>query len=167
MPGAVPGGKGAPKMKWTKDKSIRLSIVCVFAFAAILLALDLYTFFTGGPAASEPMDEYASLARYSWDFFRITVFFGSICAWICLWELYRLLKNIQREEVFTKENTRHLRLISWCCLGAAAVCLLSALYAWPFLIVAIAAAFMMLIVRVVKNCFQQAIDMKAELDLTI
>ena len=33
--------------------------------------------------------------------------------------------------------------------------------------VAIAAGFMALIVRIIKNIFQQAIDMKAELDLTI
>ena len=37
----------------------------------------------------------------------------------------------------------------------------------PFIAVAIAAGFMALLVRIVKNIFQQAIDMKAELDLTI
>ena len=40
-------------------------------------------------------------------------------------------------------------------------------YYLPFLLVAVTAAFMMLIVRVVKNVFQQAIEMKSELDLTI
>ena len=53
------------------------------------------------------------------------------------------------------------------CVGAGAVCLVSCLYYLPFIAVAIAAGFMALIVRIVKNIFQQAIDMKAELDLTI
>jgi hypothetical protein len=35
------------------------------------------------------------------------------------------------------------------------------------MIIAAAAAFMMMIVRVVKNIIQQAIDMKTELDLTV
>ena len=47
------------------------------------------------------------------------------------------------------------------------LCLVSCLYYLPFIAVAIAAGFMALIVRIVKNIFQQAIDMKAELDLTI
>ena len=36
-----------------------------------------------------------------------------------------------------------------------------------FLVMAAAAAFMALIVRIVKNVFQQAIAMKSELDLTV
>ena len=47
------------------------------------------------------------------------------------------------------------------------LCLVSCLYYLPFIAVAIAAGFMALIVRIIKNIFQQAIDMKAELDLTI
>ena len=149
-------------MKWTKDKSINLSIACVCAFALILLALDLsvvWSWVSGG-RLSETHRQYLIM-------FTATVAFGSVCAWICLWALYRLLKNVQAGQVFTEDTVRLLRIISWCCAGAAAVCLLSAAYAWPFLIVAIAAAFMMLIVRIVKNCFRQAIDMKSELDLTI
>ena len=58
-------------------------------------------------------------------------------------------------------------LLVRCCVGAGAVCLVSCLYYLPFIAVAIAAGFMALLVRIVKNIFQQAIDMKAELDLTI
>ncbi|MBR0130886.1 MAG: DUF2975 domain-containing protein [Firmicutes bacterium] len=151
-------------MKWTKDKSIKLSIACVFVFAAILLALDIWTVW--GWIAPD----FELRTQLQWQYyvmFTATVASGSICAWICLWALYRLLKNIQAGRVFTEDTVKLLRTISWCCAGAAAVCLLSAAYAWPFLVVAIAAAFMMLIVRIVKNCFRQAIDMKTELDLTI
>ena len=52
-------------------------------------------------------------------------------------------------------------------LHAALLCLVSALYYPSFLLITAAAGFMCLIVRVVKNVFQQAIAMKSELDLTI
>ena len=151
-------------MKWTKDKSIKLSIACVGAFAFILAVLDVWCLLGFGLSRNFP--DYWGAPLIFWPF-AATVASGSVCAWICLWDLYRLLKNLQAEQVFTEANTLLLRHISWCCAGAAVVCLLSTIYAWPFVIVAIAAAFMMLIVRIVKNCFEQAIDMKSELDLTI
>jgi hypothetical protein len=152
-------------MKWNNDKSIKLSIACVFAFGAILLALDLYTAWRWVSPGVEMMAHLQW--RQYFAMFTATVAAGSVFAWICLLSLYRLLKSIQSGGVFTEGNVQLLRTISWCCAGAAAVCLLSTIYAWPFIIVAIAAAFMMLIVRIVKNCFRQAIDMKSELDLTI
>ncbi len=151
-------------MKWTKDKSIKLSIVCVFVFAAILLALDIWTVW-GWIAPN-----FELRTQLQWQYyvmFTATVASGSICAWICLWALYRLLKNIQAGRVFTEDTVKLLRIISWCCAGACLVFLASVLYYPPFMIIAAAAAFMMMIVRVVKNIIQQAIDMKAELDLTV
>ena len=62
---------------------------------------------------------------------------------------------------------RLLRQVSWCCVGAGAVCLVSCLYYLPFIAVAIAAGFMALIVRIVRNIFQTAIGMKDELDYTV
>jgi Flp pilus assembly protein TadB len=81
--------------------------------------------------------------------------------------MWKLLSNMDKEQIFTAENIRHLRAVSWCCAGAAVICAVSALYYPPFIIAAAAAAFMMLIVRIVKNVFQTASDMKSELDLTI
>ena len=73
--------------------------------------------------------------------------------------------------MFVEENVKLLRAISWCCFGAAAATLVGGAAAvklfLPLLVLAAAAAFMGLIVRIVKNVFQQAITMKSELDLTI
>ena len=87
--------------------------------------------------------------------------------WLLLWSMWRLLGNLRRERVFVAENVRSLRRVSWCCAAAASICLLSCLYYLPFIFAAGAAAFMALIVRIVKNVFQQAIAMKSELDLTV
>ena len=81
--------------------------------------------------------------------------------------LWLLLKNIKNGRVFIPDNVRYLRIVSWCCTAAAVLCLASAAYYLPFIFVAIAAAFMSLIVRIVKNVFHEAIGMKSELDLTI
>ena len=52
-------------------------------------------------------------------------------------------------------------------MAACLLCLVSAWYYLPWLLVAVAAGFMALIVRIVKNCFAQAAAMKDELDFTI
>ena len=70
-------------------------------------------------------------------------------------------------EVFIPENIRCLRIVSWCCVAAGAICLVSTLFYIPFAAIATAAGFMALIVRIVKNVFEQAIRMKDELDYTI
>ena len=148
-------------MNWNKDKSILLSRAFVIAFALALLALDIFCY----PLAHR---------YFGMDWKRIvgtmvTVYVGSVFAWITLVELWRLLSNLRQGLVFTRENVRLLRIVSWCCVGAAIVCLLSLPWLWflPVLVVAAAAGFMAMIVRIVKNVFQQAIAMKDELDLTI
>lgn len=59
--------------------------------------------------------------------------------------------------------------ISWCCTWAAALCLpVGAVLGLPFIFaIGVAAAFMALIVRVIKNAFAQAVKMKDELDYTV
>ena len=67
------------------------------------------------------------------------------------------------------QNVTALRRISWCCTWAAMLCLpTGAVVGLPFIFaVGLAAGFMALIVRVVKNAFAQAVRMKDELDYTV
>jgi chromate transport protein ChrA len=81
--------------------------------------------------------------------------------------LHRLLGNIRGGIVFARENVKELRRTSWCCFGVCAICLLSTAYYMPFLLISVAAGFVGLIVRIVKNTFEQAIAMKEELDFTV
>ena len=149
-------------MNWTKDKSITLSLVCVSVFAVLLLALDIFCY---------PITQwFITLRAMLWQQgvgMMVTVYVCSVFAWLVLVGLWRLLGNLRRGEVFVGANVRIMRTVSWCCAGAALMCLVSTLWYVPFVFVAIAAAFMALIVRIVKNVFQQAISMKDELDLTI
>lgn len=150
-------------MNWSKDKSISLSRFFVVIFALCLLTLDIgaYWFTRWFCVTMRGMPQQLAVLMM------VSVYSGSVFAWICLYQLWRLLTNIRRSEVFVASNVRCMRIVSWCCLGAAAICVLSAEYYLPFAFVAGAACFMAMIVRIVKNAFEQAIAMKDELDLTI
>ncbi len=149
-------------MAWDKDKSILLTQIATALFAVLLLALDIGCYW-----AASWFVLLRGLERDSVWYFTATVYACSVFAWLLLAQLWGLLGKIRQGEVFTEENVRRLRIVSWCCAGAAFLCLVSALYYPSFLLVTVAAGFMCLIVRVVKNVFQQAIAMKSELDLTV
>ena len=96
---------------------------------------------------------------------------GYCSAALALWMLYNLymfLARIEKGDVFTSDNVLALRRISWCCAGAAVLCLAAVFICYrPFAVLAAAAGFMALLVRVLKNAFAQAVRMKNELDYTI
>ena len=149
-------------MKEKGDKSIVLSKGCVLLFALLLAVLDLGCYWIAG--------WYIRLRYMPWQSawaLMASVYVGSVFGWVCLYKLWRLLGNLGAGAVFTAENVGLLRAVSRCCVGAALVCLVSSVYYLPFLLLALAAGFMALIVRIVKNVFQQAVAMKSELDLTI
>lgn len=78
-----------------------------------------------------------------------------------------LLGNISRGEPFISRNVTLLRIISYCCFGvAAAFIYFAVLRPFAFAIV-FAAGFFGLILRVVKNCFKKAVELREENDATI
>ena len=147
---------------WTKDLSIRLSVLFTRLFL-VLLALGLFLV----PQLIRWFIETAGgrpvyVGRISAAFY--------CCAGpaaVLHWSLDRLLAGLSRGEVFTAGNIALLRRCSWCCMAVAAVCLLFTWAFFPFLLVSAAAAFIGLILRVVKNVFQQALAIKEENDYTI
>ena len=149
-------------MNWSKNSSIELSRACVILFMILLAALDIGCYWAVGWFVRLRL-----MNRDSVFLMMATIYLCSVFGWALLVRLWQLLQNIRAQLVFDMRNVHLLRQVSWCCVGAGAVCLVSCLYYLPFIAVAIAAGFMALIVRIVKNIFQQAIDMKSELDLTI
>ena len=91
----------------------------------------------------------------------ITLYLAAVIA------LDRLLSNIRQGKVFTSGNVKILRLISYCCFAVSVIFIYFSIlrpFAW---FVVIAAAFFGLILRVIKNVFEQAIVIKEENDFTI
>ncbi|MDD4583649.1 MAG: DUF2975 domain-containing protein [Eubacteriales bacterium] len=97
----------------------------------------------------------------------VTIYVCCIPALIALFCLDRLLANIKKGEVFIQKNVKYLRLISWCCFAVSIILALSGFYYILFLMIAVAAAFFGLILRVVKNVIEQAMIIKNENELTI
>ena len=153
-------------MKQANSKSLGLSRISVMLFMAALAAIDL----CGGGLVSW----FLSFTRYHFPagaavkwMFLASLYLCSVPAWGVLILLNRLLKNIRQGRIFVQSNVSALRSISWCCIAAAVICLVSSAYYLPHLILVVAASFMALIVRVVKNCFEEATGMRDELDYTI
>ena len=98
----------------------------------------------------------------------LVAFYGclpfALTALVCLW---KLLRNIQREQAFLAVNSRYMSVVSWCCAAVAAVTLGTFRWYPPLILVTMSMAFIFLIVRVVRNCFLAAIALKEENALTI
>ncbi|MBQ6708146.1 MAG: DUF2975 domain-containing protein [Clostridia bacterium] len=90
-----------------------------------------------------------------------------VFAYITLYSLLRLLFNIKKDGIFIPPNTQYLRRISWCCFAVAVITFIGGLFYIPFLFISVAAAFVGLMLRVVKNVMQSAVEIKAENELTI
>ncbi len=154
---------------WNRRKSETLSIAVCFIFTAILTAgLFLgpwavklwFTVYRGWDANGEAMENMLTL--FSACFYPCAVF-----AYITLYSLIKLLFNIKKDAIFIGSNVSYLRRISWCCFAVAAITLVGGVFYIPFLCVAVAAGFVGLMLRVVKNVMESAVQIKAENELTI
>ncbi|HRY13440.1 MAG TPA: DUF2975 domain-containing protein [Syntrophomonadaceae bacterium] len=148
---------------WNEGKSVGLTRICTLAFMFLLIAV----------VATAPWltNWFISISRAplegSQPLFMATIYTGALPAGYLLFNLWLLLSRIEAGQVFTSTNVERLRRISWCCFTGAGLALVSAWYYSPWLIVFVSAAFMGLIVRVVKNLVAQAVSMKDEIDHTI
>ncbi len=150
-------------MNWNNSKSIILSEIGLAIFATALLLLDVFM--------NPVLDWYMARRLMTSPTIKIgmmvTLYAISIFAWIILVEMFILLLNLKKAEVFTLRNVKILRIVSICLLVIALVSVAGGFFYLPFFIVAVASAFLTLIVRIVKNTFAEAVRMKDELDLTI
>ena len=99
--------------------------------------------------------------------FTVCVYLAMIPAGIILWLLNYLLSNIKKEKVFEHINVKYLRIISYCCFAVAGISLVMSVWRILAFFVALAFAFVGLLMRVLKNVFEQAVYLKEENDLTV
>ncbi|SHI57767.1 DUF2975 domain-containing protein [Lutispora thermophila] len=148
---------------WNDKKSIVLSKFCILAFSAMLIGVVI--------TAPWIVNWFIGFSRSYLVgrkiFFLFTIYSGSIPAALLLFYLYRLLHHIDLEQVFITANVEYLRHISWCCFVGAIISFVSTTYYFPWIFVAVAAAFMGLIVRVIKNIIAEAVELKNESEYTI
>ena len=81
--------------------------------------------------------------------------------------LFCLLLRVRKSEVFTEESVSLIRGVSWCCLGLCVPFAILGIWFRLSLIVCFMAIFLGICLRVCKNAFEVATEIKEENDLTI
>ena len=154
---------------WNRKHSVKLSIIVCFVFAFIL---TLGLFF--GPwfmkmwfCKYRGFDEIGFALHKLLIIFNLCFYPCSVFAYITLYSLIRLLFNIKNDEIFILHNVKYLRRISWCCFGVSIITLIGGAFYIPFIFIAVAAAFVGLMLRIVKNVMQNAVELDEENKLTI
>ena len=78
-----------------------------------------------------------------------------------------LLRNLKKEKIFDKANTRLMSLVSVCCFLICLVCFIGSIACYALSLVSLIGLFIALIVQCVRLVMDKAIDMRDELDLTV
>ncbi len=147
---------------WNKPRSILLSFILV----RVLFLLAVASIFT----LPWLVDVYINFSRKDTGIstpLLVTLYSCLVPAFGVLICLDRILLNIRKGLVFVSQNVQYLRILSWCCCAVSLICLLSGYYYVLFLLIGFAAAFFGLILRVLKNVFEQAVELKEESDFTV
>ena len=93
-----------------------------------------------------------------------------LCVPISLFALYnleKLLGNINAGEVFLRSNVSLIRRVCNCCLLVSAICLPAAFFYPPLIFFCIVMGFLCPVVNVVRRVFDAAVTIREENDLTI
>jgi len=149
------------KLKWTQAHSLRLSrlLTCIVLLLAIaaLFCIPICTEWYDAVSEQEPIHNLLNVVLYVSDMLGI----------LAVWELLKMLSNISKEQLFVEQNVTCLRVISWCCFGVAAVWIPVIYFRMLAFFVSFVAAFAGIILRVMKNLFAAAVDLREENDYTI
>lgn len=152
---------------WKSKHSVILSLVVCFIVAAVLIV----SLFAAPYILNTVFSNWRGLSPLAFQKVMKTIFIcyypSAILGLVALAALIKMLFNIKKEQIFIKPNIDCLRIISWCCFIVCAICLLGLKVYFSLIFVCAAAGFMGLILRVVKNVMQSAIELKDENDLTI
>lgn len=159
-------GKGVLNM-WTETKSLALSRILACAATALIAALAFFV-----PYLSEWYEDI-SIGKGFFNGISIGVPM-TVILYICeefalaaMAALHILLFNISKDRVFVDSNTVCLRVISWACMLAGCAFFILGLLRFIFMTAAFFAVMLGLVIRVLKNVFEKAVELKSENDFTI
>ena len=81
--------------------------------------------------------------------------------------LDKLINNIKKGDVFTEQNIKYLRILSYLCFAIAVITLIFARFRILSFIITFSSLFFALLLRVIKNCLTEAVRLREENDFTI
>ena len=151
---------------WNSKKSVNLSLVVCFLTILCIAFLSVF--------ANNFAIKYFNYFNQSdhVQYFKYVAFISSyypsaVLGIFAVISLIKMLFRIKNGNPFCKENVKSLKFISWCCFIVALITFLGSFFYLPLIIVTVAAGFFGLILRVVKNVIQSAVELREENDLTI
>ena len=145
-----------------KDKSTLVSLICVLLLGGVLATL----------AFTAPLLTKAFIQTFNRP---AGVYYPVVITFYCILPfaagvilcLVKLLLNIMGGEVFTQMNVTLIRWVSILMFIATLIFAVAGYFYMPFYLLGVCAAFIVTVVRVVKNCFAAAVLIKDENDMTI
>ena len=175
------------KFNWSKMHSLKLSramMVCMFmlliaALFMIPFMARWYALISMGEGVFDninaPMLDVYNTTRTAGAIKSVDVTIPvTIMLYICdvlgiiaMLSLNTLLNNIIKENVFVEQNTQCIRAISWCCYFVGLTLLFFGLWRFSIMFMSFFAFFMGMIMRVLKNVFEKAVELQSENDFTI
>jgi len=147
---------------WSKSKSLALSYLITIVLFFVLIAVAIFL-----PGL---ISDYLYLYHKNQSLYHalLGMFYSSLIPAFCaIFSLYRLLRNISKNIIFDCSNVTLLRILSWCCFLVTGIFFIFGFMYTFCLILAFAAIFFGLILRVIKNVFEKAIELKEENEYTI
>lgn len=145
----------------SQNKSVYISIAFITLFALAMLFLTV-TIPWLVPFLCRIMERETLVS-----FMTVVAYMSLPAGWGAVWLLYELLFNVKKKHIFIDENVKFLRILSKLCFYVGCVSAVAMFQYLGFLFVSIAAFFIGLMVRVVRNIIQEAIEIKEENDMTV
>lgn len=138
-----------------KNKSVKLALAITYIFAALLIFIVIAL-----PAIVTWYVEYRGKSASLPTIIMLTCYPCVPFAGYALWSLRSLLKNILVDKVFCKENVTQMGRLTFCAFMIMLIMIISGRFYLPFFVSAICSGFMGLIVMIVKNLFEAALNQK-------
>ena len=147
---------------WNSKRSILLSLICLYVFGAVFAAVEIFAL----PLVGWLLIQFSLPAALQ------GLLTGFIYACLlpvgyALYLLWRILRRVQKGDPFGLPNIRSLRWLSWCCFAVAAISFGFGFGYFALWVLTPLAAFVGLILRVVKNACQQAWELQQDNEMTI
>ena len=145
--------------------SLILTIILVFALCYLIYWLPEVV--TSMINATDNLGDRANITDSGRLFVLIDAYTMVAVAFLAVILLFFLLRTVLREMVFSSSTTRILSALSYCCFTEGILFLILIIYFQLAFGLAIAAFFLGLCLRVVKNVIEEATRIKAENDFTV
>ncbi len=156
-------------MKISSKASTNLSIaLSVVFFAAIIFAAFLMPFFVNLLVGSpEEIAQRPFFVAEGEGVILAIAYAVLAVAMLADVLLFVLLLRVRTEQVFTEKSVSLIRGVSWCAVAIGVLFFALGYYFKLAIVVGVAAVFLGLCLRVVKNVIETATEIKCENDLTV